>query len=71
MLHARFYPPIIQSRSYFSADRKGGGRGGRLLVDGELVDRVFAVAIPPFPWRYTTHNGCVFYSPLSGFSLHA
>ena len=24
-----------------------------------------------FPWRYTTHNGCVFYSPLSGFSLLA
>jgi len=22
-----------------------------------------------FPWRYTTHSGCVFYSPLSGFSL--
>jgi len=24
-----------------------------------------------FPWRYTTHNGCVFYSSLSGFSLLA
>ena len=24
-----------------------------------------------FPWRYTTHSGCVFYSPLSGFSLLA
>ena len=24
-----------------------------------------------FPWRYTTHNWCVFYSPLSGFSLLA
>ena len=23
------------------------------------------------PWRYTTHSGCVFYSPLSGFSLLA
>ena len=23
------------------------------------------------PWRYTTHSGCVFYSPLSGFSLIA
>jgi hypothetical protein len=23
------------------------------------------------PWRYTTHSGCVFYSPLSGFSLFA
>jgi hypothetical protein len=22
-----------------------------------------------FSWRYTTHSGCVFYSPLSGFSL--
>jgi len=22
-----------------------------------------------FPWRYTTHSGCVFYSPLSDFSL--
>jgi hypothetical protein len=22
-------------------------------------------------WRYTTHSGCVFYSPLSGFSLLA
>ena len=21
------------------------------------------------PWRYTIHSGCVFYSPLSGFSL--
>ena len=21
------------------------------------------------PWHYTTHSGCVFYSPLSGFSL--
>ena len=21
------------------------------------------------PWRYTTHSGCVFYSPLYGFSL--
>jgi hypothetical protein len=25
----------------------------------------------PPPWRYTTHSGCVFYSPLSGFSLPA
>jgi hypothetical protein len=24
-----------------------------------------------FPWRYTTHSGCVFCSPLSGFSLLA
>ena len=24
---------------------------------------------PPTPRRYTTHSGCVFYSPLSGFSL--
>ena len=24
-----------------------------------------------FSWRYTTHSGCVFYSPLSGFSLLA
>ena len=24
-----------------------------------------------FPWRYTTHSGCVFYNPLSGFSLLA
>ena len=23
------------------------------------------------PWRYTTHSGCVFYSPLSRFSLFA
>ena len=23
------------------------------------------------PWRYTTHNGCVFYSPLLGISLLA
>ena len=23
------------------------------------------------PWRYTTHSGCVFYSPLSDFSLLA
>ena len=23
------------------------------------------------PWRYTTHSGCVFYIPLSGFSLLA
>jgi hypothetical protein len=23
------------------------------------------------PWRCTTHSGCVFYSPLSGFSLLA
>jgi len=23
------------------------------------------------PWRYTTHSGCVFYSPLLGFSLLA
>jgi len=23
------------------------------------------------PWRYTTHSGCVLYSPLSGFSLLA
>ena len=42
MLHARFYTPIIQSRSYFSLGRKVGG--SRLLVDGELVDRVFIVA---------------------------
>ena len=25
----------------------------------------------PSPWPYTTHSGCVFYSPLSGFSLLA
>jgi hypothetical protein len=24
-----------------------------------------------FSWRYTTHSGCVFYSPVSGFSLLA
>ena len=24
-----------------------------------------------YTWRYTTHSGCVFYSPLSGFSLLA
>jgi len=24
-----------------------------------------------FYWRYTTHSGCVFYSPLSDFSLLA
>jgi hypothetical protein len=23
------------------------------------------------PWRYTTHSGCVFYSPLLGFSFLA
>jgi hypothetical protein len=28
------------------------------------------ITFPP-PWRYTTHSGCVFYSPLSGFSLLA
>ena len=30
----------------------------------------FTKLIPP-PWRYTTHSGCVFYGPLSGFSLLA
>ena len=28
-------------------------------------------ASPPPSWRYTTHSGCIFYSPLSGFSLLA
>jgi hypothetical protein len=30
------------------------------------------ISTEEFPlWRYTTHSGCVFYSPLSGFSLLA
>ena len=34
-----------------------------------LISRHFSCTLSP--WRYTTHIGCVFYSPLSGFSLLA
>ena len=47
----------------------------RLVTDELALGQVFLtyLSFPPlfFSWRYTTHSGCVFYSPLSGFSLLA
>jgi len=39
------------------------------LRAGNVFNRICSAVF--FPWRYTTHSGCVFYSPLSGFSLLA
>ena len=54
--------------------RYGQGNTGRIAHPEtqfghiSLVESSFCL-FPP--WRYTAHSGCVFYSPLSGFSLLA
>jgi hypothetical protein len=34
-------------------------------------DYILSILSLSLSWRYTTHSGCVFYSPLLGFSLLA
>ena len=41
-----------------------------LIIDRRILAFNY-VKVIFFPWRYTTHSECVFYSPLSGFSLLA
>ena len=37
------------------------------MVSGEVLVGLLALEERLLlPWRYTTHSGCVFYSPLSG-----
>ena len=53
-------------------------RNSRFLSDPSRRQSNYSLIIPSlkvtyffFSWRHTTHSGCVFYSPLSGFSLLA